>query len=446
MITIIPGSQPLQISKTAGVFRVNPTTVALDEVASFGSEFDISALAAAPAGVYVAASFSRGDSRLRDPIAQRTSTGAHQSICSWPTVGLFYVTPIDDRLVGIIAGDRDDRLLVCHVPTGASELRTLPATIGTVSAPLVAIGGVLYGAASDGVVTRWRGIPGRAPRQPGGAVFRLAPGGQPPALDSDADGLPSQWETTYRLDPFDAAGDNGPSGDPDGDGRTNAQELADGTHPRGMLTRYFAEGATGPFFHTRFDLVNPQQATPAIVRVRFLTDTGATVAHDVIVPPSAHVSHRSGDDARPRQRRRSRPSIEADATVAVDRTMTWDASATAATSRPAGRARRRPGTSPKDRRRATSRCSTCCRTRRRRPSTATVRYLRPFGQPPIETDLHAAAAQPDHDRRRLPTGPELASTDVSAVITADGADRRRARDVPEPAAASRSPPGTRAPA
>ena len=29
---------------------------------------------------------------------------------------------------------------------------------------------------------------------------------------------------------------------------------------------------------------------PAIARVRFLTNTGVTVAHDVIVPPSSHVS------------------------------------------------------------------------------------------------------------------------------------------------------------
>lgn len=61
--------------------------------------------------------------------------------------------------------------------------------------------------------------------------------------DTDGDGLPDGWESTYSLDPldngtfsyrFDGAGsvDNGPAGDPDGDGFSNAQELASGTNPR----------------------------------------------------------------------------------------------------------------------------------------------------------------------------------------------------------------------
>ena len=61
------------------------------------------------------------------------------------------------------------------------------------------------------------------------------------------------------------------------------------------------------------------------MRVRFLTDTGVTVAHDVIVPPSSHVSI---DPATlPGLANETFSTIvEADATVAVDRTMTWDAS------------------------------------------------------------------------------------------------------------------------
>ena len=60
--------------------------------------------------------------------------------------------------------------------------------------------------------------------------------------DTDGDGLPDGWENQYGLDPLDSgtfslrtggAGNpnNGASGDPDGDGFTNAQELASGTHP-----------------------------------------------------------------------------------------------------------------------------------------------------------------------------------------------------------------------
>ena len=60
--------------------------------------------------------------------------------------------------------------------------------------------------------------------------------------DTDGDGLPDGWEVQYGLDPLDngtlnmrtgGAGNpnNGADGDPDGDGFTNAQELASGTHP-----------------------------------------------------------------------------------------------------------------------------------------------------------------------------------------------------------------------
>ena len=65
--------------------------------------------------------------------------------------------------------------------------------------------------------------------------------------DTDGDGLPDGWEVNYDLDPFDdgvvghtnmSTGDiidnteNGAAGDPDGDGFSNLQELANGTNPR----------------------------------------------------------------------------------------------------------------------------------------------------------------------------------------------------------------------
>ena len=50
--------------------------------------------------------------------------------------------------------------------------------------------------------------------------------------DTDGDTLPDAWEHQYQLDPNDPAGSEGRDGDPDGDGKTNAQERALGTHPR----------------------------------------------------------------------------------------------------------------------------------------------------------------------------------------------------------------------
>lgn len=46
--------------------------------------------------------------------------------------------------------------------------------------------------------------------------------------DVDGDGLPDFWEELHGLDPTDATGDNGPDGDPDGDGIINVQEYAAG--------------------------------------------------------------------------------------------------------------------------------------------------------------------------------------------------------------------------
>ena len=65
--------------------------------------------------------------------------------------------------------------------------------------------------------------------------------------DTDGDGLPDGWEIRHGLDPLDngtwslrlaAAGDlqNGPLGDPDGDGFTNLQEFLNGTDPRSADT------------------------------------------------------------------------------------------------------------------------------------------------------------------------------------------------------------------
>jgi len=49
--------------------------------------------------------------------------------------------------------------------------------------------------------------------------------------DADADNLPDWWEILYGLDPHDATNNNGPSGDPDGDGVSNYIEYLQGRNP-----------------------------------------------------------------------------------------------------------------------------------------------------------------------------------------------------------------------
>ena len=51
------------------------------------------------------------------------------------------------------------------------------------------------------------------------------------SYDSDGDGLPDWWETSFGLNPNDATGSNGANGDQDADGKTNIQEFILQTSP-----------------------------------------------------------------------------------------------------------------------------------------------------------------------------------------------------------------------
>ena len=193
------------------------------------------------------------------------------------------------------------RLVRCDPSTGTLTVSALPFDIGRVTGPLTTVGGVLYGATK-----------GIYPSQ-GGVLFRLAPEGTVPVLDSDGDTLPNAWETAYGLDPFGDRPGNGAGDDPDGDGRTNAQELADGTHPRGFFTRLFAEGAIERLLPDAIRPRQPERRDPAVVRARFLTDTGATVATDSMCRPQGHLAsirRRCRAWPTPRSRRSSNPTAD----------------------------------------------------------------------------------------------------------------------------------------
>ena len=107
----------------------------------------------------------------------------------------------------------------------------------------------------------------------------------------------------FGLDPGSAAGADGASGDPDGDGFTNAQELATGTHPRGTTTRILAEGATGSFFDTRIALFNADLTTSARTLVRFLRSDGVVVPQMLTLLPGAPDHAQSRDAGAAGERR-----------------------------------------------------------------------------------------------------------------------------------------------
>lgn len=142
--------------------------------------------------------------------------------------------------------------------------------------------------------------------------------------DGDGDGMPDVDETCYGLDPT----RNDAAEDPDGDGRTNAQELADRTHPRGFYRQHLPEGADNSFFKTRLSLVNPDAAVTARVMVRLQPEGPPEVGACFPIPPrdstvldsSAPTALRAGSSGLGI----SFASLaESDLPLTIERTMTW---------------------------------------------------------------------------------------------------------------------------
>jgi glucose/arabinose dehydrogenase len=153
-----------------------------------------------------------------------------------------------------------------------------------------------------------------------GTVFRIAPGD---SADRDNDGLDDAWERRFGLSPDSGAGVNGASGDPDGDGRTNAAEFAANTHPTAVITRYLAEGATSAFFDLSLDLANAT-TTNARAVVRFLRADGQVFTMHVLVPAQRRVSVNPRTVAGLETAEFS-TVVESNVDIAVSRDMHWDA-------------------------------------------------------------------------------------------------------------------------
>lgn len=140
------------------------------------------------------------------------------------------------------------------------------------------------------------------------------------SLDSDGDGMTNDWESTFGLDPANPAD---AALDPDHDTVTSLQEFQLGTHPMGFFRRYFAEGATGPFFDTRLALANADPLGNYNAIVRFQRSDGVEFKYFLGVPayrrttldPETIPGLADAEFA---------TLIESDGHLISDRTMTWD--------------------------------------------------------------------------------------------------------------------------
>ena len=345
------------------------------------------------------------------------AAGTARTLCNFGYTSTEVTPPvIDDSLLVVLSTQSGPAVRRCDPVTGAVSSWPLLAEIGSAPRLTQAPDGLLYGVASRG-------------RLGGGIVYRLAVQGMLPEIDTDGDGLDNTWETQYGLSPTRSAGDDGATGNPDHDGRSNADERTAGTHPVGTERKYFAEGATGAFFATRISMLNPSSVEPARVLMRFLTDTGAVATHSTWLSPLQPYTIELGDVPGLASANVS-TLVEADRHIVVDRTMQWGADgdgshAAAAVSAPSTSWFLAEGSTSGD-----FALFYLLLNPQDMAVTVTVRYLRPFGQPVVERTYVLPAAS----RTTIAVdadGPELANTDVSAAVTATAPDHRRAGDVPD---------------
>jgi uncharacterized repeat protein (TIGR01451 family) len=229
--------------------------------------------------------------------------------------------------------------------------------------------------------------------------------------DADDDTLPNEWERRFGLDPDSSTGDNGRLGDADQDGLTNEQELAGNTHPRGFFHPLLAEGAQNGFFDVRLALLNVGSTTGRVL-IRYLQPGGVVHTEFEELPPGRRLT-------------RGRPAavtsadfstvVEADSQIILDRTMSWGAgygshAETGVDSASTTWYLAEGSTS------GVFSLFYLLQNPNPAATTATVRYLLPLGQAPIERTYNL----PANSRTTIPVdeqGGILASSDVSAVVT-----------------------------
>ena len=239
-------------------------------------------------------------------------------------------------------------------------------------------------------------------------------------MDGDNDGLPTDWETQFGLDPSNAAAIDGAAGDPDGDGVPNLEEYQRGTHPRGFL-QAVSRGRRAERVLRPAAGAAQRRAGPARVLLRFLQPGGATrrAVRAAAARAPAHA------DARGPRRARLARLLDGGRIGSADRARPDDELGASGYGSHAETASPRPATTWYLAEGSTSADFALfylLQNPNPTASTATMRYLLPFGQAPIER-TYTLAAELAHDHRRSTTrAPELA---VDRCVGASS--RRRSR-------------------
>jgi hypothetical protein len=272
---------------------------------------------------------------------------------------------------------------------------------------------------TGGGIVRYRVAPNLATLASRSATLRVGPAVASVQQSGDVplpNGLYAGWAQFFGLDPESGLPADGPTGDPDGDGVSNLAEQAAGTHPRGTVRRYLAEGVANAFFDTEIALFNPaplDQGASVVLRVQ--PQTGAEASWPVSLFGGARATV-AGSVFRALTGAPFATLIESDRPVVVDRTMRWDASGYGAHAETSVEA---PSTTWYLAEGSTSgEFSLFYLLQNPGPTSAsaTVRFLRPAPLAPVVREYPMAP----HARVTVPVDSiaELANTDVSGVITA----------------------------
>ncbi len=349
-LTVAAVNDPPTITQPANLstpWTAGPITVSLAGISAGGGEADtltITAAASAPSKLTVSAvsgsgptatftvdpiEFQQGVVTVTVSVSDGTTT-VQRTFTVTITPPPFWVTHIYPA-TGPAPGGTQIRVFgggfTLPAPTGIARAMTAP--------PTVLINGVAATAVkieSDGVVSAVTPalppdvaldvqliVPAGTGTLPAAYTPYAVPADRQPTDDTDGDGITDEWEEFYDLDPNDP-GDA--TLDPDGDGKTNKEEVDDNEHPVGTTARYFAEGNAFDPFTTWLTYYNPEAADAAI-NVTYYLDNGVVV-HQVLKAAGGARGTINTRDMTALLGHAFGMKVEADESVSVNRTITWN--------------------------------------------------------------------------------------------------------------------------